>query len=184
MISSACTSRNRSPTLIASRSRRLCRSATSWTIFSSWSLFGALPPIERHPPARALQRQLEPRRIDRLQQVVDRVDLERFDRVLIVRGHEDDVRSRGAAVEHPPRDLEARESRHLHVEKHQVGLQAVDRRRAPRRRCRPDRSRSTPPTCPSRYPSSSRASCSSSTSTARRSIDQSGGRRLPAAIRP
>ena len=43
MISSACTSRNRSPTLIASRSRRLCRSATAWTIFSRSALLTLAP---------------------------------------------------------------------------------------------------------------------------------------------
>ena len=68
----------------------------------------------------------EPRRIDRLQQVVDRVDLERLDGVLIVRGDEDDLRRRVVA-EHPPRDLEAGEPRHLDVQEHDVGLQLVDR---------------------------------------------------------
>ena len=73
-------------------------------------------------------RHLEPRRIDRLQQIVDRVDLERLDRVLIEGRDEDDVRRRAAAVEHPARHLEAGQPRHLHVEKHDIGLQPLDRR--------------------------------------------------------
>ena len=137
MISSACTSRKRSPTLIASRSRRLCRSVTSWTIFSSCSSID--PAIDRRAAVPASGRSVDMRRrarstatssrfrVDRLQQVVDRVDLERLDRVLIERGDEDDVRRR-ALVEHPPRHLEAGQPRHLHVEKHHVGLQPVDRR--------------------------------------------------------
>ena len=130
MISSACTSRKRSPTLIASRSRRLWRSATSWTIFSSWSLIdaGPGPPSDPCRPAAAARSSgdLEPRLVDRLQQVVDRVDLERLDRVLIVGGDEDDVRRR-LRVDHAPRHLETGQPRHLDVEEHDVGLQSLDR---------------------------------------------------------
>ncbi len=50
-------------------------------------------PIRVHPAPGALDRDFEPRLIDRFQQVVDRVDLERLDGVLIVRGDEDDMRS-------------------------------------------------------------------------------------------
>ena len=84
-------------------------------------------PLERDEPPRALDRDLEPRRIHRLQQVVDRVHLERLDGVLIVRRDEDDVRRR-VRLEHPPRDLEAGQPRHLDVEEHDVRLQAVDGR--------------------------------------------------------
>ena len=45
----------------------------------------------------------------------------------------------GLRVEQPARHLEAGQPGHLHVEKHEVGLQPLDRRRAPRRRCRPGR---------------------------------------------
>ena len=84
-------------------------------------------PIDVDAPAGPLHRQLEPRLVDRLQQVVDRVDLERLDGVLIVRRDEDDVRP-VLRVEHPPRHLEPGQPGHLHVEKHDVGLQAIDGR--------------------------------------------------------
>src|SRR5919204_491092 len=84
-------------------------------------------PLEAHAPSSALDRDLQPLGVDRLQEVVDRVHLERLDRVLIVRGDEDDVRGR-ARIEEPPRDLESGQSGHLHVEKDDVGLQPIDRR--------------------------------------------------------
>ena len=46
--------------------------------------------------------------------------------MLIVGGHEDDVRRR-AAVEQPPRHLESGQPGHLHVEEDEVGLQPLDR---------------------------------------------------------
>ena len=76
---------------------------------------------------RALDGRFEPRRIDGLQQIIDRVHFERFDGVLIVRRHEDDVRRR-LRVDHAPRDFESRQAGHLDVEKHDVGLQPGDRR--------------------------------------------------------
>ena len=62
-----------------------------------------------------------------LQQIIDRVHFERLDCVLVVRGHENDVRGR-LRVEQATRHLEPRETGHLHVEKDDVGLQTVDRR--------------------------------------------------------
>ena len=50
---------------------------------------GALP---LEPLARAFERALEPQPVERLQQVVERVHLERLQRVLVVRGREDDHR--------------------------------------------------------------------------------------------
>ena len=47
--------------------------------------------------------------------------------MLIVRRHEDNLRSR-SVVEHPARHLEAGEPRHLHVEKDEIRVQALDRR--------------------------------------------------------
>ena len=123
---------NRSPTLIASRSPVL---ALRDELDDSFQLVVerrvSVPTIERaidaDAPLRPLHGQAEPNRVDRLEQVVDRVDLERLDGMLIIRGDEDDVRRR-ARVEHPARDLEAGQPRHLHVEEHEVGLQAVDGR--------------------------------------------------------
>ena len=55
---------------------------------------------------------------DRLEQIVERGDLERADRILVVRGHEDHRRHalRSDRVD----DREAVHPRHLHVEQHQV----------------------------------------------------------------
>ena len=144
-MSSACTSRKRSPTLIASRSRRLCRSATSWTIFSSSALADvrrsrSAGAIGGDAPPRPLDRDLEARLIDRLQQVVDRVDLERLDRVLIVRGDEDDVR-RGAGrrpAAAPPRSRSGPASARRGTRRRAAAARSSS---APRRRCRPGRSR-------------------------------------------
>ena len=88
---------------------------------------GSDRPIGGDAAPRPIDGDLEPRLIDRLQQVVDRVDLERLDRVLIVGRDEDDLRT-GAAADQPPRDLEAGQPRHLHVEKDDVRLQPLDRR--------------------------------------------------------
>ena len=121
-MSSAWTSRNRSPTLTAICSRWSWRSPTSLTIFSSCSFNGA---VGSNPPARALDRLLQALRLDRLQQVVDRVHLERLDRVLVERGHEDDVACQ-LPLDQPARHLEARQPGHLHVQEHHVGLQALD----------------------------------------------------------
>ena len=67
----------------------------------------------------APERDAEPIFVEGLQQVVDGVDVERPNRVLVVRGHEHDDRELFALerIEH----AEAVELRHLHVEKHEVG---------------------------------------------------------------
>jgi hypothetical protein len=88
---------------------------------------GPRRPIDLNSAASALDRHLQPRLIHRFQQIVDRVDLERFDGVLVVGGDEDDLR-RGVPVEQAARDLEAGQARHLHVEEHHVGLQPLNRR--------------------------------------------------------
>jgi hypothetical protein len=88
----------------------------------------AVQPNDLEAPAGALHRQLEPRLLDRLEQVIDGVHLERLDSVLIVRRHENDVRP-VLRVEHPPRHFESGQAGHLHVQKDDVGLQPVDRRK-------------------------------------------------------
>ena len=76
--------------------------------------------------ARALQRFGEALAVERLEQVVERADLERAQRVLIVGGHEDHERHALAAdgFDH----LEAVHLRHLHVEEHEIRLVIDDRR--------------------------------------------------------
>ena len=75
--------------------------------------------LRAEPLARARDRLLESFRAERLQQVVDGVDLERLQRVLIVRGDEDDRLIAAEQLE----DLEAVQLRHLHVEQHEIRLQ-------------------------------------------------------------
>ena len=75
--------------------------------------------------ARALERFLEARLIERLEQEVERVDLERANRVSVVRRDEDD-RRQARRIEILD-DLEAVHARHLHVEEDEVGLRALDR---------------------------------------------------------
>ena len=96
MTSSAWTSRNRSPTLTASWSRRSCRSASSSTMLLEVGRSAAASASERRRRG-PLDGLLEPRRLDRLQQVVDRVHLERLDRVLVERGDEHDAAAPAAA---------------------------------------------------------------------------------------
>ena len=67
----------------------------------------------------------QPVAVHRLQQVVDRVQLERVDGEPVVGGAEDDPRARGLQ---PRRHLETRERRHLDVEEHEIGRQGVDAR--------------------------------------------------------
>ena len=78
-----------------------------------------------HLRARAFERLLEARLVERLEQEVQRVDLERADGMFVVRGHEDDGRH-VVAVEVLD-DIEAVHAGHLHVEEHEVGLLALDR---------------------------------------------------------
>ena len=74
----------------------------------------------------ALQRLAEPFAVERLQQVVERADLERPQRVLIVGGDEDDERHALG----PDRldDFEPVHLRHLDVEEHQIRRVIHDRR--------------------------------------------------------
>ena len=87
------------------------------------------------PCRRALQRSLEARAIERLEQIIERPNLERFHRELAERGHEDDRRrgssiaGRGARLAHRLErgdDLEAVELGHLYIEKDDVRLFADD----------------------------------------------------------
>ena len=87
----------------------------------------------------------QPLRLGRLQHVVDRALLERADRVLVVRGDEDDV---GAAGERPRR-LDAVHPGHADVEKDDVGLEALRRSPPPRGRWRPRRRSAARATRPS-----------------------------------
>src|SRR5262249_19092975 len=62
--------------------------------------------------------------VDRLQQIVDGLDVERTDRVLVVRGHEDHdwpVNGYGFA-----KDLEAVEPGHLYIEENEVRPLLID----------------------------------------------------------
>ena len=72
-----------------------------------------------------LQRLLEAVAAERLQQVVEGVDLEGLEGVLVVGGHEDHRRHLLGAdlLDH----AEAVAGRHLHVEEHQIGLLVLDR---------------------------------------------------------
>jgi hypothetical protein len=74
--------------------------------------------------ARALQRAQEPRPVERLQQVVERMDLEGAQRVLVVGGREDDHRQ--ALRRERADDAEAVHDRNLHVEEDQLGLEPLD----------------------------------------------------------
>ena len=84
------------------------------------------PPLVRSSCClRAGQRLAEALAVERLQQVVERVHVERPQRVAVVGGDEHDERHLVGAdgVDH----VEAVRARHLHVEEHQVGLQRHDR---------------------------------------------------------
>ena len=60
-----------------------------------------------------------------LEQVIERVHFKRAERVLVVRGDEDDRRHRAAER---ARQRQAVDLRHLNIEKHQIGRRALDRR--------------------------------------------------------
>ena len=90
------------------------------------------------PLLRPVQRLAQARLLDRLQQVVDGVHLERAHRVLVVGGDERDQRQL-ALLQHP-HDADAVELRHLQVEQRQIRALLLDRRHrlAARRRLRHD----------------------------------------------
>ena len=74
---------------------------------------------------RAARRLIEPRVVERLEQVVDRRELERAQRVAIVGGHEDDRRHPlGADRAH---HVEPGELGHLVVEQHEIRSAGQDR---------------------------------------------------------
>ena len=70
----------------------------------------------------AVERLGEPRRLDRLHQIIDRRDLERGDREL-VEGGDEDHRRRGPAAGQRAGDVDPVEAGHGDVEQHDVGLQ-------------------------------------------------------------
>jgi hypothetical protein len=57
----------------------------------------------------------QPGRLDRFQQVVDRVDFERFDRVLVVGRNENHCRTVRILAQQAPRHLESGQPGHLDV---------------------------------------------------------------------
>ena len=71
----------------------------------------------------AIERRRQPRAVHRLQQVVERRQFERIDRVLIVGGAEDHRRPRLAQRRG---DIEAARAGHLNVEQHQIRRQLGD----------------------------------------------------------
>ena len=78
----------------------------------------------RRRRARArVERRVQPRAVDRLQQVVDRLQLERIDRVLVERRAEDD---RGPRPAKRRRHFESAAAGHLNVEQHQIGRELGD----------------------------------------------------------
>src|SRR5262245_29789103 len=79
-----------------------------------------------NPLPRSLDDDFEAIRLDRLQQIVDRVDLERLDRMLIECRDEDDVR-RQLMLDHLSRHLEPGQPRHLYIKKYDVGRQSFYR---------------------------------------------------------
>ena len=105
-------------------------------------LIASAPPVRHQPdevvnpfvagqargeaPAQPLHRLVEAPLLDGLQQVVDRVHLERLDGVLVVGGDEDHPRRRRRVLEQQVRHFEAGEPRHLDVEKRDVGLDGAD----------------------------------------------------------
>ena len=163
MMSSAWTRTNRSFTLTATWSRRSFWPAIIRTSRSSWSAerLGLAPAL-----AGPRHRLFEPRRLDRLQHVVDGVDLERLDGALVEGGDEDhgEVRfplssSRRATSKPVSPGICTSRKATSGVEPGDV-LERLERRWPPGRRPRCRR-------CwPSRKHNSSRASCSSSATTA------------------
>ena len=88
---------------------------------------GAPAPVRAQPAARPGQRLLEPRRVHRLEQVIDGVDLERLDGVLVEGGDEHQRRRLLLlAFEQAPGHLEPAQPGHLDVEEDQVRLVTVD----------------------------------------------------------
>ena len=73
---------------------------------------------------RALEDSLEALRIDRFEQVVEGLGFKGPQRVVIVRGQEDDVKTAGRR--HRVEYREAVHVGHLHVEEDQVGIEAAD----------------------------------------------------------
>ena len=74
--------------------------------------------------ARAIDRRLEPFLLHRLEEIVDGVQLERFDRVVVERGDERDERQR--VRRNPPDHLEAADLGHLQIQEREMGSMRGD----------------------------------------------------------
>ncbi len=72
-----------------------------------------------------LDGQLQAGHVDRLEEVVHRIDLERLDRMLVVGGDEDHAGRLGER-EHAARNLEAGQAGHLDVEEHEVRIDTIE----------------------------------------------------------
>ena len=86
---------------------------------------GALP-VRFNPLSGTLKSLLEPSRFDWLEKVIHCVHVERLDRVLVERRHEDQRRRLVALLEESPCDFEAAETRHLNVQEDQIRFMSFD----------------------------------------------------------
>ena len=86
-------------------------------------LDGAIATGARPRGADPIERRRQAGAVHRLQQVIERRQFERVDRVLIERGAEDHRRSRPAQRR---RDVEPARARHLDVEQHEIGRELGD----------------------------------------------------------
>ena len=73
-----------------------------------------------------LDRLHHPLAIERLQQIINRIHLERPNGVLVERSRKHDLGKRHLAVEQLLQHAESVEARHLHIEEHQVRLMRPD----------------------------------------------------------
>ena len=76
--------------------------------------------------ARALHGQRQPVLFHRLQQIIQRLPAERLDRVLIVGGGQHEIAAAEFLLAQLADHAHAVQAGHLHVQKHQVGLQVFD----------------------------------------------------------
>ena len=109
---------------------------------------------------------MQPLPVERFQQVIRCVDVERLKRVLVVCGHEDHCGT--GRWREGVEDIEPVHPRHLDIQEHNVRPRASDRPRPPPPRRRLRRRPRRPPRRWSRVRSRRRASGSSSTINARR----------------
>ncbi len=82
-------------------------------------------PVRLDSPTGAVYGCRQTFRLDWFQQVIDRVDVKRLDRVLVVGGDEDEMRLDSGSKE-PPRHLEPGQTGHLHIEHDEIWRLFVD----------------------------------------------------------